>query len=343
MQVTFIDDSIPFDGYSPPSQPLDGPEKAFALLPTALSMRGHDVTVINRAAFPVTVHGSRWLTWDGERPVSADALVAFRRPELLDQIPVAGKRLVWVGGPLSDIETPAARDALDRHKPRMIFINAAQRDAWANTLGLETHIIEPGIATAYLEDDAMAPVEPPHAITTAHPLGGLLWLVRLWMARIRPEVPNAALHVYSAVLDKAQLGGTVPPEYASMVQEMEVARQHGVVVKRPQADPAMAEAYRAARAHLHPAEPRDVHGFTLVESQAMGLPAVVRAASAAMVERVADGQTGTIAANNAAFTSATITLLTDRLVFDRMSANCRLFKRGRSWAIAASEWEGLLT
>lgn len=343
MQVTFVDDSIPFDGYSPPSQPLDGPEKAFALLPPALSMRGHDVTVINRASFPVTVHGSRWITWEGERPVSADALVVFRRPELLDQVPVAGKRIVWAGGPIADLDTTAAREALERHKPRVIFANATQRDAWANTLGLETQVMEPGIAPAYLEDDAMAPSEPPHAVTTAHPLGGLLWLIRLWMARIRPEVPNAELHVYSAVLDKAQLGGTVPPEYAPMVQEMEVARQYGIVVKRPQADPAMAEAYRAARAHLHPAEPRDVHGFTLAESQAMGLPGVARAASTVMVERIADGQTGTIASNNASFTSAAITLLTDRLAFDRMSANARLFKRGRTWAIAASEWEGLLT
>lgn len=343
MQLTFIDDSIPFDGYSPPSQPLDGPEKAFALLPQALSMRGHDVTVINRAAFPVTVHGSRWVTWEGERPVSADALVAYRRPELLDQVPVAARRIVWVGGSVADLETQAARDALSRHKPRLIFISKAQQEAWSNTLGLDTRIIEPGIATAYLEDDAMAPVEPPHAVTTAHPLGGLLWLVRLWMARIRPEVPNAELHVYSTALDKAQLGGSVPPEYAAMVEEMTVARAHGIVVKRPLADPAMAEAYRAARAHLHPAEPRDIHGFTLAESQAMGLPAVARAASAAMVERIADGQTGTIAANNAAFASAAINLLTDRLTFDRMSANARLFKRGRSWAVAAAEWEGQLT
>ena len=339
MRVTFIDDSIPFDGYSPPSQPLDGPEKLFASLPPALSMRGHDVSVINRAAFPVTVHGSRWLTWEGERPVAADTLIAFRKPELLDQVPVAGKRIVWVGGPIAELQSEAARDALQRHRPRLIFITKAQQEAWPNPLGLETRVIEPGVTTAYLEDDAMAPEEPPHAVTTAHPLGGLLWLLRLWMARIRPEAPTAELHVYSAVLDRAQLGGTIPEGYASIVEEATAARAYGVVVKRPLADPAMAEAYRKARAHLHPGEPGDVYGFTLAESQAMGLPAVARAANTTVVDRVADGQTGTIAANNAAFASATITLLNDRLTFDRMSANARLFKRGRSWAIAAAEWE----
>ena len=33
MHLTFVDDSIAFDGYSPSSQPLGGPEKAFASLP----------------------------------------------------------------------------------------------------------------------------------------------------------------------------------------------------------------------------------------------------------------------------------------------------------------------
>jgi glycosyltransferase involved in cell wall biosynthesis len=343
MRVTFIDDSIPFDGYSPPSQPLDGAEKLFASLPPALSMRGHEVTVINRAAFPVTVHGSRWITWDGERPVASDALIAFRRPELLDQVPVAGRRIVWAGGPLADLQTQAARDALERHRPRLVFITKAQQEAFANPLGLETSVNDPGIASAYLEDDAMNPAEPPHAITTAHPLGGLLWLLRLWMARIRPEAPTAELHVYSAVLDKAQLGGAVPPGFASIIEEATAARAYGVVVKRPLADPAMAEAYRQARAHLHPGEPGDVYGFTLAESQAMGLPAVARAANPTVVERVADAQTGTIAANNTAFAGAAISLLTDRLTFDRMSANARLFKRGRTWAIAAAEWEDKLT
>ncbi len=343
MRVTFVDDSIPFDGYSPSSQPLDGPEKAFASLPPTLSMRGHDVTVINRAAFPVTVHGSRWLTWDGERPVSADALVAYRRPELLDQVPVAGRRVVWVGGPVGELETPAARDALARHRPRLVLMNKAQQEALANPLGLEVFVIEPGIAAAYLEDEPMVPAEPPIAITTAHPLGGLQWLLRLWTARIRPEAPTAELHVYSAVLDKVQFGAAAPPGYAVIAEEATAARAHGVIVKRPLADPALADAYRQARVHLHPGEPGDIHGFTLAESQAMGLPAVARTTNTTVVERVSDGQTGVIAANNAAFANAAINFLTDRLAFDRMSANARLFKRGRTWAIAAAEWEEKLT
>ena len=48
MLVTLIDDSIPFNGLTPASQPLGGAEKAFASLPAALARAGHTVRVINR-------------------------------------------------------------------------------------------------------------------------------------------------------------------------------------------------------------------------------------------------------------------------------------------------------
>ena len=58
MRITFADDSLAFDGFSPSSQPLGGPEKAFASLPSALAQRGYAIEVFNRCAFPVTVDGA---------------------------------------------------------------------------------------------------------------------------------------------------------------------------------------------------------------------------------------------------------------------------------------------
>jgi glycosyltransferase involved in cell wall biosynthesis len=98
----------------------------------------------------------------------------------------------------------------------------------------------------------------------------------------------------------------------------------------------MAEAYRTARAYLHPGP--ELHGFALADAQAMGLPGVARA-GAAVIERIVDRETGVIAATDAAFGNAVVDLLADRVAFDRMSANARLLRRGRTWAIAAAEWE----
>lgn len=338
MRIVFVDDSAVFDGYSPPAQPLDGPERAFAHLTTALAMRGHEVTVINRAAFPVTVNGASWITWFGERPAEADAIVAFRRAELLETVP-APRRVLWAAGPMALIRAPVASATLVKLRARAVFLNNAQREGWPDGLGLEASVIEPGIGPSFLEETPMAPADPPVAVTTAHPLGGLDWLIKLWTTRIRPEAPTAELHVYSGVLDRGVLGGGVPPEYASIFDAVTAARAHGVVVKRPQAEPSMAEAYRAARVYLHPGP--ELHGFALADAQATGLPAVARPGPA-IVERLVDRQTGIIAATDVAFASAAVDLLGDRAAFDRMSANALLLKRGRTWAIAAAEWEEIL-
>ncbi len=88
MDVLLIDDSVPFDGYTPASQPLGGIEKNFASLPSALARAGHDVRVLNRCTFAVTAENVQWLPWIGPHPTDCDVLIAYRKPALLDQ-PIA--------------------------------------------------------------------------------------------------------------------------------------------------------------------------------------------------------------------------------------------------------------
>jgi glycosyltransferase involved in cell wall biosynthesis len=271
--------------------------------------------------------------------VETDVLIALHHPRLLDEVAQAKRKIFWVAGPARELDAPAAREALERHRPLLVFFSRPQYEAWTNTLGLEAVVIEPGLASPYIEDAAMTPADAPVAVCTAHPLAGLDWLLKLWIERVRPEAATAELHVYSAMLDRAAAGGEVLPAVASVFARARDGAAHGVVIQRPQADPEMAQAYRRARVHLHPGSANEIYGFTLSESQAMGLPGVVRAANPIVVERIADGQTGVIAASDTAFVSAALNLLGDNLAFQRMSTNARMFKRGRSWAIAASEWE----
>ncbi len=340
MKVVFADESTVFDGYSPTSQPLDGPAKALACLSTALAMRQqHEITVINRCAFPVRVEGANWITWDGVRPDDTDVLIACGLPRLLDIVPMTGKRILWATGPLAALDTPEAQATLTRLRPLVALLSERQRTQWSNPLGLPTVVMAPGIATSYLEDTPMSPAEPPVAIATCHPRAGLSWLLKIWQDRIRPAAPTAELHVYSALLDKGQLGATIPPEIAAVFDQAVAGRAHGVSIKRPLPDPQMAEAYRAARGHLHPGAASDLYGFTVAESQAMGLPAVVGAINPVYADRVADGQTGALAHTDQEYAAAAVQLLIDPAACSRMSETARILKRGRSWAVAASEWE----
>ncbi len=342
MRFSFVDDSYAFDGYSPSSQPMGGPEKAFALLPQALAQRGHEVTAFSRTTYATTVDGAKWEPFDVERPPETDVLVALRQPLLLDQVATARRRVLWCGGDPAELDRDAAKAALARHRPLVLFFSESHRERWTNPLGLEARVFEPGLAPSYFEDSEMRGYEPPRAVATAHPQAGLGWLLTTWIDRIRPQVPRAELHVYSALVNRGSLGGEVAPGVKPLIDLVNAARDRGILVLRPQGDSGMAEAYRAAHVHLYPGTPHEIFGFTLAESQCLGLPAVVRPSAAVLAERVVDGQTGRITTNDASFAAAAIDLLSDKVAFARASAKCRELRRARTWPVAAAEFESFV-
>ncbi len=340
MRVTLIDDSLPFDGHTPSSQPLGGAEKAFASLPGALAGRGHEVQVFNRCHNPLTAEGARWETWDSPRPAETDVLIAYRRPGLLGAVETCRHRVLWLSAPADYLAKPASARALTQYRPTLVFAGRIHRDGWSGRDAVEAAVIPPGVRRDYLEAEPMAPADPPRAIATTHPLAGLDWLLDLWTERINPILPTAELHVYSAALDRAALGGTVPEAYKPMVEKALAAQSRGVVVHRPRSDPDMADAYRAARVHLYPGSPREMYCATLAESQATGLPAVARPVGAT-AERIRDGETGYLARDADAFVSCALRLLSDADTFRRLSAAARETQRGMTWDAVAERFEAL--
>jgi glycosyltransferase involved in cell wall biosynthesis len=81
--------------------------------------------------------------------------------------------------------------------------------------------------------------------------------------------------------------------------------------------------------------------WTLMESQACGLPAVARPLGA-VFERLRDGDTGQMVPDAEAFANVTVRLLTDDAMFGAMQAAARQTQRGRSWDQAAAEMTALL-
>ena len=342
MRITFIDDSIPFDGLTPPARPLGTAEKAFASLPDALSRRGHEVLVFNRCPYRITIEGAVWEPWETDRPAETDVLVAFRKPALLDAVKQAGRRVLWLANGAGYLDRPANRASLEALRPTLVFMGAFHRGTWSGTPELPVEVIPPGLRRDYLDepDEEITPANPPVAVATTHPLHGLDWLLDVWVDRVHPRNPEAVLHVYSAALDKAELGGPLAEPFRAVYEKYKAAREHGVAVRPPLADPGMADAYRAARAHLYPGSPREAYCGTLSESQAVGLPAVARPLGAAP-ERVIDGETGFLAPDEETFAEATLRLLDDDEVYARLSVGARDQGRGRGWDRTAAAFEAL--
>ncbi len=341
MHIVLVDDSIPFDGHSPASQPLGGAEKAFASLPGALARRGHRVQVFNRCRDPLQVEGAAWETWQGTRPAACDVLIAFRRPELLGFVESAPHRVLWLATPAGYLEDAQHESVLSAHCPTLAFMGEAHRATYRTTNAkLPVAVIPPGIRRDYLDDVAPAPAHPPYAVATSHPMLGLDWLIRLWIAHVHPLCPHAELRLYSAVLDRAFLGGVVPEPFKAIAALALGAGGQGIAIHRPAADPRMAEAYRAARTHLYPGDAREIYCHTLAESQACGLPAVARPFPAA-AEQLGDLRSGGLAAEEEAFSRAALSLLEDDQAYLRQSEAARARADGRTWDAAAAAFEAI--
>lgn len=337
MHITLVDDSIPFDGFTPATRALGGAEKAFASLPGALVRIGHDVHVYNRARFPLMIEGAHWETLEKSFPAQTDALIAFRKPSLLSSVRLAGKRILWVTASAKQLEP--ARKAIDSFRPALAFLGKTQMAPWRNDEDLTMRTVVPGVRQDFIADTPTLLADRPTAVVTTHPSHGLSWLLDLWSAKVLPAVPSARLVVVSAILDKGKSGGEIPEEMRGLLTQATAVE--GVEIMAPGGDSTMAGLYRSARAHLYPGHPDDMVCWTLMESQACGLPAVARPLGA-IHERLRDGETGHIVPDAEAFANVTIRLLTDDDMFWAENRDARLLQRGRNWDMVASEFVSLI-
>lgn len=345
MRITLIDDGIAFDGASPDARPLGSAEKAFARLAVALAARGHEVSAICRTETQAVVDQVAWMPWDAPRPPETDVLVAFRKARLLSEVAEARHRCLWLWDHPASLAAPDERAALTRWRPTLVFTGEAHSRALKSDI-LPSRVIVPGIADIYRlqagNDNA-----PPICVVTTHPLNGLQRILELWRTRIHPARPMAELHVYSAALRRALNAGEASEQLKPVFDEAEAARGARVSVRRPLPDPEMAEVYANARAHLYPVIGREMYAGTLAESQAAGLPAVVRAsggASAQLLERVKNGMSGYFAPDDDAFVNLAQALLDEGgQVYRSLSAQARDHQRSRGWNDAAIEFESMWT
>lgn len=381
MRYVFVDDSaVAYDGYTPMRRPLGGAEKAVAGLAAALQQRGHDVKVINRTAYSHMADGAYWTPFgDSMAPKAADVLIAMRKPLLLGTLRAATHRLLWVAGAPEYLMAAANEPLWDSFAASLLFIGPAQARTYKGKV--RNCVIIPGVRSTFFEKPAPEPVynvpsigdystpggdpvqaqldygyaapvaedaadlppviPPPHAVVTTHPAQGLEWLVDLWCTKIHPQMPEARLAVYSAVLTKGLKGDEIPAAIMPILQQVQAAASANVVVVEPRSDDGMAEVYRASRVHLYPGDAQDYACWTLGESQATGLPAVGRNLGG-VSERIDNGQTGYVVPDADAFANVTLEILRNDAVYQSLGTAAGEATRRRPWASAAEELDAFV-
>ena len=337
--IVMADDGIAFDGRTPERAPLGGAEAAFLALAEAFAARGHRVQVRNRCAAPLSHNGVAWAKLADGVPARADLYIANRGHRLIGLVP-ARRGLFWIHNPGRYLAKPRYVWRLLRHWPVIVttgVYHAATVPWW---LPGGRALIPYGIAAPFRGIRPVRVPPPPRAIFTSNPLRGLDWLLDLWIARIRPAVPGAELHLYCG---PAVYGGAS----AVHAREMEIVLARaatlaaaGVRLHAPVPREQLIAALEASRVMLYRGDAGETFCLAVAEAQAVGVPAVVQNLGA-LPERVIDGVTGAVAADDDSFARAAVALLGDDALWRRQHAAALERQGGLSWDEVAQRFEAL--
>jgi len=201
-------------------------------------------------------------------------------------------------------------------------------------------IIPYGILDCFRHAGRREPPQPT-ALFTSNPLRSLDWLLDLWVGRIRPAVPRAELHIYAG---PAVYGGAATERARQMetvLAKADALQDEGVHRHPPVGHDALVHVLERARAMLYRGDPGETFCLAVAEAQAMGVPAVVQPLGS-LGERVSDGVSGRVAADDDAFVEAAIAVLRDDEVWRRWHHGALATQRGLCWDEVAARFEALI-
>ena len=340
-RIVLADDGIVFDGDTPKQRPLGGVESSIVNLTRELAARGHEVIVRNMCERARIIDGVDWAPLKDGLPDTADLYIANRGDKLIPLLPTAKHCAFWIHNPARYLMKWRYLSKLWRRKPTIVFIgtyHATTYPAWAP--GGARKVIPYGIASEFTGLPQRA-VPGPKAIFTSNPLRSLDWLLDQWESAIHPRVPNAQLHLFTGAATYGSVGDAKAQEMAAILAKAKGLTHLGVVLRDPVAKHRLIEEFQSSRVMLYRGDLNETFCLAVGEAQAAGVPAVV-GRYGSVVERVIDGETGTIADSDALFADAAVKFLTDDTLWAK-SHKAALEKQGRwGWTQAAQAFEELI-
>ena len=341
-RITIADDGIRFDGRSVEERPLGGAESAVVYLARALAGRGHDVRVYNRCERPVVHDGVRWTPIAEGVADVADLYLANRGDKLIPLVPNARSRVFWIHNPARYLLKARYLSKLWRFKPTIAFIGAYHRTTYPRWAPGGARVVIPyGIADEFLRAEASASPPPPRVVFASNPLRSLDWLLDVWAGRIHARVPAAELHLFAGPATYGAVGAAKSTAMDAVLSRARSLSGLGVVVRDPVPKSRLIAELRAARAMLYRGDLNETFCSAVGEAQAMGVPAVVQNLGA-VAERVIDGETGIVAADEASFADAAGRILLDDALWRRLHEGALAKQRGWGWPEAAAAFESLI-
>jgi len=346
-RIVFADDGIRFDGRTPGERPLGGVESSVVFLMEEFARRGHEVLVRNKCDAPIVHNGVDWAPIDSDRPYGnmpeqADLYIANRGDRLIDLMPKARRTVFWTHNPAGYMVKWRYLRKMWKVRPDIVFIGTYHATTYPRWAPAGRRIVIPyGIPDLFRKAGTADAPPPPRAVFTSNPLRSLSWLLDVWAEKIRPQVPDAELHVFSGPATYGGVGDAKADAMRTILEKAERLSGQGVVLRDPLPKTELVGELRQARVMLYRGDLNETFCLAVGEAQAVGVPAVVQDLGS-MAERVADGETGFVADDDDSFAESAVRLLSDDALWMRCHEGALDKQRRWGWPDAAAAFEELI-
>jgi len=333
-----IDQDASFNGRTYREEPLGGTETAFVLLAESFVKNGHKVIALTKKLESEDYNGVAWKPLNTKMN-ECDLYIINRAPSLLDNAPKSKRTILWVHNPASYLNK-------FRNFRRLIFKNIKvvcsgkyhfnSLPVWIKSRSL---IIPLGLSEEVFTNENVAKKAPePLVIFTSNPERGLLWLVDIWIKKIKVSVPNAKLHIFAG---HKTYGGRNKDKIKNILKSVRDLKDPSITLFAPIPKKELFNKLLNYRAMLYKGDPGETFCLSVAEAQALGIPCVVKPIGS-LGERVKNKITGIVADNDEDFSIGAISILKEDKVWMNYRDNSLKFQRDYHWEKIAKKYTGLI-
>jgi glycosyltransferase involved in cell wall biosynthesis len=333
-----IDQDASFNGRTYREEPLGGTETAFVLLAESFVKNGHKVIALTKKLESEDYNGVAWKPLNTKMN-ECDLYIINRAPSLLDNAPKSKRTILWVHNPASYLNK-------FRNFRRLIFKNIKvvcsgkyhfnSLPVWIKSRSL---IIPLGLSEEVFTNENVAKKAPePLVIFTSNPERGLLWLVDIWIKKIKVSVPNAKLHIFAG---HKTYGGRNKDKIKNILNSVRDLKDPSITLFDPIPKKELFNKLLNYRAMLYKGDPGETFCLSVAEAQALGIPCVVKPIGS-LGERVKNKITGIVADNDEDFSIGAISILKEDKVWMNYRDNSLKFQRDYHWEKIAKKYTGLI-
>jgi glycosyltransferase involved in cell wall biosynthesis len=333
-----IDQDASFNGRTYREEPLGGTETAFVLLAESFVKNGHKVIALTKKLESEDYNGVAWKPLN-TKINECDLYIINRAPSLLDNAPKSKRTILWVHNPASYLNK-------FRNFRRLIFKNIKvvcsgkyhfdSLPVWIKSRSL---IIPLGLSEEVFTNENIAKIAPePLVIFTSNPERGLLWLVDIWIKKIKVSVPNAKLHIFAG---HKTYGGRNKEKIKNILNTVRGLNDSSIKLFDPIPKKQLFNKLLNYRAMLYKGDPGETFCLSVAEAQALGVPCVVKPIGS-LGERVKDKITGIVAIKDEDFYNGAISILKEDKVWMTYRDNSLKFQRDYQWEKIAKIYTNLI-